>query len=133
MGIWINSGSRFESDDNNGTAHFLEHLLFKGTKVRLCLDGVCTVQLAGNDLTLARLMQRRTVKQLEMEVENIGGQLNAYTGREQTCYYAKVLKKDMKGAVDILSDILLNSNLEDHAIERERSVILREMEEVKSV
>jgi mitochondrial-processing peptidase subunit beta len=76
------------------------------------------------------VLQRRTVKQLEMEVENIGGQLNAYTGREQTCYYAKVLKKDVKGAVDILSDILLNSNLEDQAIERERSVILREMEEV---
>lgn len=105
VGIWINSGSRFENDQNNGTAHFLEHILFKGTK-------------------------SRTVKDLEVEVENMGGQLNAYTGREQTCYYAKVLKKDVGKAVNILSDILLNSNLDERAIQRERDVIIREMEEV---
>ncbi|KAG1669068.1 hypothetical protein FOA52_003986 [Chlamydomonas sp. UWO 241] len=105
VGVWINSGSRFETDANNGVAHFLEHILFKGTK-------------------------RRTVKELEIEVENMGGQLNAYTGREQTCYYAKVLGKDVDKGIDILSDILLNSNLDDRAINRERDVILREMEEV---
>ncbi|KAI8472074.1 MAG: Metalloenzyme, LuxS/M16 peptidase-like protein, partial [Monoraphidium minutum] len=105
VGIWINSGSRFENDANNGTAHFLEHILFKGTK-------------------------SRTVKDLEVEIENMGGSLNAYTGREQTCYYAKVMKKDVGKAVSILSDILLNSKLEERAIERERDVILREMEEV---
>lgn len=60
----------------------------------------------------------------------MGGQLNAYTGREQTCYYAKVMGKDVGKAVDILSDILLNSNLDERAINRERDVILREMEEV---
>jgi secreted Zn-dependent insulinase-like peptidase len=70
------------------------------------------------------------VKELEIEVENMGGQLNAYTGREQTCYYAKVLGKDLKKGVDILSDILLNSNLDERAINKERDVILREMEEV---
>jgi len=75
-------------------------------------------------------VQKRTVKELEIEVENMGGQLNAYTGREQTAYYAKVLGKDLKKGVDILSDILLNSNLDEKAIERERDVILREMEEV---
>ncbi|MEW5299529.1 MAG: hypothetical protein WDW36_002537 [Sanguina aurantia] len=105
VGIWINSGSRFETDANNGVAHFLEHILFKGTK-------------------------KRTVRELEVEVENMGGQLNAYTGREQTCYYAKVMGKDVGKAVDILSDILLNSNLDERAINRERDVILREMEEV---
>lgn len=105
VGIWINSGSRFETDANNGTAHFLEHILFKGTK-------------------------SRTVKDLEVEIENMGGSLNAYTGREQTCYYAKVMKRDVGKAVSILSDILLNSKLEERAIERERDVILREMEEV---
>ncbi|GLC43073.1 hypothetical protein PLESTF_001205200 [Pleodorina starrii] len=105
LGMWINSGSRFETDANNGVAHFLEHILFKGTK-------------------------KRTVKDLEVEVENMGGQLNAYTGREQTCYYAKVMQKDVGKAVDILSDIILNSNLDARAIDRERDVILREMEEV---
>eukprot|EP00878_Enallax_costatus_P000634 GHUV01000737.1.p1 GENE.GHUV01000737.1~~GHUV01000737.1.p1 ORF type:complete len:493 (+),score=146.57 GHUV01000737.1:128-1606(+) len=105
VGIWINSGSRFETDANNGTAHFLEHILFKGTK-------------------------SRSVKDLEVEIENMGGSLNAYTGREQTCYYAKVLKKDVGKAIDILGDILLNSKLEESAIVRERDVILREMEEV---
>lgn len=76
-------------------------------------------------------MQKRTVKDLEVEVENMGGQLNAYTGREQTCYYAKVLGKDVGKGIDILSDIILNSNLDERAINRERDVILREMEEVR--
>jgi hypothetical protein len=71
------------------------------------------------------------VKDLEVEVENMGGQLNAYTGREQTAYYAKVLKKDVGKAVNILSDILLNSKLDEAAVVRERDVILREMEEVR--
>ena len=78
------------------------------------------------------LMQRRSVKQLEVEIEDLGAHLNAYTSREQTCYYAKVLKTDVPKAVDILSDILQNSSLENHAIERERNVILREMQEVRS-
>ncbi len=76
--------------------------------------------------------QRRTVRELEVEVENMGGQLNAYTGREQTAYYAKVLGKDVGKAINILSDILLNSNLDERAINKERSVILREMEEVRA-
>jgi predicted Zn-dependent peptidase len=79
------------------------------------------------------LLQKRTVRELEVEVENMGGQLNAYTGREQTAYYAKVLGKDVGKAMDILSDILLNSNLDERAINRERDVILREMEEVRTV
>eukprot|EP00894_Picocystis_sp_ML_P002332 jgi/Pico_ML_1/52849/g3495.t1 len=106
VGVWIDAGSRFETAKSNGTAHFLEHMAFKGTKTR-------------------------TTKGLEEEVENLGAHLNAYTSREQTTYYAKVLKGDVPKAVDILSDILQNSSLQEHAVERERSVILREMEEIE--
>ena len=106
VGVLIDAGSRFESDATNGTAHFLEHLIFKGTS-------------------------KRSQYQLEVEVENMGGHLNAYTSREQTTYYAKVTKENVPGAVDILSDILTGSKLEESAIERERGVILREMEEIE--
>jgi len=107
VGIWIDAGSRFESEKTNGTAHFLEHMAFKGTK-------------------------RRTQTDLELEVENMGAHLNAYTSREQTVYYAKAFSKDLPKAVDILSDILQNSTLGEAEIERERGVILREMQEVET-
>eukprot|EP00227_Mantoniella_beaufortii_P007609 CAMPEP_0197592636 /NCGR_PEP_ID=MMETSP1326-20131121/15199_1 /TAXON_ID=1155430 /ORGANISM="Genus nov. species nov., Strain RCC2288" /LENGTH=502 /DNA_ID=CAMNT_0043158357 /DNA_START=31 /DNA_END=1539 /DNA_ORIENTATION=+ len=106
VGVWIDAGSRYETVTTNGTAHFLEHMAFKGTKTR-------------------------TTAGLEEEVENLGAHLNAYTSREQTTYYAKVFKQDVPKAVDILSDILLNSELQQSHIERERGVILREMEEVE--
>lgn len=70
VGLWIDAGSRFENDKNNGVAHFLEHMAFKGTK-------------------------KRSQTQLELEVENMGAHLNAYTSREQTVYYAKCLSKDI--------------------------------------
>lgn len=105
VGVWIDAGSRYETAQNNGAAHFLEHMAFKGT-------------------------QKRTQHQLEVEIENMGGHLNAYTSREQTVYFAKVFKSDVGRAVEILSDILLNSQLDPAAIEREREVILREMSEV---
>jgi len=108
IGVWIDAGSRFETAENNGTAHFLEHMAFKGT-------------------------QARSMRQLEEEVENIGGHLNAYTSREQTTYYAKVFKQDNGKAVEILSDILQNSALDERNIQREREVILREMQEVESI
>jgi len=107
VGVWIETGSRYESDANNGVAHFLEHMAFKGTG-------------------------KRSQLQLETEVENMGAHLNAYTSREQTVYYAKVLKGDVPKAVEMLSDILLNSSFSQAAVERERDVILREMEEVES-
>ncbi|XP_010550013.1 PREDICTED: probable mitochondrial-processing peptidase subunit beta, mitochondrial isoform X1 [Tarenaya hassleriana] len=106
VGVWIDAGSRFESDETNGTAHFLEHMIFKGT-------------------------ERRTVKALEEEIEDIGGHLNAYTSREQTTYYAKVLDKDVNQALDVLADILQNSKFDEQRINRERDVILREMQEVE--
>ncbi|XP_051117540.1 probable mitochondrial-processing peptidase subunit beta, mitochondrial isoform X1 [Andrographis paniculata] len=106
VGVFIDAGSRFESEESNGTAHFLEHMIFKGT-------------------------EKRTARGLEEEIENMGGHLNAYTSREQTTYYAKVMDKDVPRALDILSDILQNSKFEEPRIIRERDVILREMEEVE--
>jgi processing peptidase subunit beta len=105
VGVWIDAGSRYETERNNGAAHFLEHMAFKGTS-------------------------NRTQRDLEIEIEDMGGHLNAYTSREQTVYYAKVFKDDVPRAMEILSDILTNSNLDKGAITRERDVILREMEEV---
>jgi mitochondrial-processing peptidase subunit beta len=72
----------------------------------------------------------RSVRQLEEEIENMGGHLNAYTSREQTTYYAKVLDKDVSKVLEILADILQNSTFDAARIEQERDVILREMEEV---
>jgi len=106
VGVWIDAGSRYETDSNNGVAHFLEHMAFKGTG-------------------------KRTQHQMEVEIENMGGHLNAYTSREHTVYYAQVFKDDVPQAMDILSDILLNSKFDEDAIERERDVILREMREVQ--
>ncbi|KAK0398836.1 hypothetical protein QR680_002773 [Steinernema hermaphroditum] len=106
VGVWIDAGSRYENEKNNGVAHFLEHMAFKGTA-------------------------KRTQYGLEMEVENIGAHLNAYTSREQTVYYAKCFTKDIEQCVEILSDILTKSRYQNDAITRERSVILREMEEVE--
>lgn len=74
--------------------------------------------------------EQRTALDLEVEVENMGGHLNAYTSREQTTYYAKVLDKDVPQALSILADILQNSKFDENRISRERDVILREMEEV---
>merc|ERR1712001_629158 len=84
VGLWIDTGSRYETAANNGVAHFLEHMAFKGT-------------------------EKRTQTQLELEVENMGAHLNAYTSREQTVFYAKCLAGDTEAAVEVLSDILTNS------------------------
>jgi len=107
VGLWIDAGSRYETPKNNGVAHFLEHMAFKGTN-------------------------KRSQTQLELEVENMGAHLNAYTSREQTVYYAKCLSKDVDKSVDILADIIQNSKFGEAEIERERSVILREMQEVET-
>lgn len=105
VGIWVNIGSRNEDSKKNGISHFIEHLLFKGTKKRTALD-------------IAR------------EIESVGGVLNAFTGRENTCFYAKVLSKDIPLAADLLSDIFLNSKFDRQELEKERSVILQEIKMV---
>ena len=90
LGVWIDAGSRYEAASNNGAAHFLEHIAFKGT-------------------------QRRTQRQLEVAIEDMGAHLNAYTSREQTVYYAKLFRKDVDVGMEILGDILQNSLLDSGA------------------
>ena len=107
VGVWIDAGSRYETPQNNGVAHFLEHMAFKGTS-------------------------KRSQTQLELEIENMGAHLNAYTSREQTVYYAKCLSRDLPRAMEILADIIENSKFGEEEIERERGVILREMQEVET-
>jgi len=102
LGIWVDVGTRHERPEINGVAHFLEHMAFKGT-------------------------ERRNARQIAEEIEAVGGHLNAYTSRESTAYYAKVLKEDTALALDILADILLNSTFEPAEFERERQVILQEI------
>ena len=105
VGVWINAGSRADNPKNSGTAHFLEHLAFKGTN-------------------------KRTQLNLELEIENLGAQINAYTSRENTVYYTRCLESDINQNIDILSDLLTRSKLEPRAIENERHVILQESDEV---
>lgn len=108
VGVWIDTGSRYESQETNGVAHFLEHMFFKGTA-------------------------NRTKRDLEEGIENMGGHLNAYTSREQTVFYAKVFKDDVPQALEILSDMIQNSQYAPVDIERERDTILREMQEVENM
>lgn len=105
VSVWIEAGSVYEDAHNNGVAHFLEHMAFKGTS-------------------------KRTRQQLEQGIEDIGGSLNAYTSREQITFQVKVFKKDLPVAMDILSDILLESKFDEKSIESERGTILREYEEI---
>ena len=106
VGIWINAGSRNEKKIENGIAHFLEHMAFKGT-------------------------EKRSALQIAEEIESVGGFINAYTSREITCYYAKVLKNHLPLAVDILSDIISNSTFHEQEIEIEKGVIIQEIGQMK--
>jgi predicted Zn-dependent peptidase len=102
IGMWVTNGSRHERRESNGVAHFIEHLLFKGTKRRSALD-------------------------ISREIDSIGGVLNAFTSREFVCYYAKVLDTYLPKAVDLLVDIFLNSRFDEEEIEKERKVVLQEI------
>ncbi len=102
IGIWVTAGGRHERAEQNGIAHFLEHMAFKGTA-------------------------RRSALQIAEEIEDVGGYINAYTSRETTAYYARVLQDDIALAVDILADILLNPVFDAREIEVERGVILQEI------
>merc|ERR1712078_935172 len=105
--VWIDAGSRYETERTNGTAHFLEHMAFKGTA-------------------------RMGARELEETVEGMGAHLNAYTSREQTTYYAKCAGgESVDKCVGLLADILQRPALDGNAVERERGVILREMQEVE--
>jgi len=102
FGAYVATGSRNETEQENGVSHFLEHMAFKGT-------------------------QTRTAAEIAEEIENVGGHINAYTAREQTAYYVKVLKEDTGLAADIIGDILTHSTFEPEEMERERGVILQEI------
>ncbi len=102
IGVWIEAGSKNENPMNNGISHFIEHMLFKGTN-------------------------KRTAKDIAETIDGIGGQINAFTSKECTCYYTKVLDSHYDLAIDLLSDMLFNSKFDPIEIEKERSVILEEI------
>ena len=102
VGVWTDVGSRHEQPAQNGLSHMLEHMAFKGTK-------------------------KRNAREIAEVVENVGGYLNAYTSREHTTYYARLLKDDLSLGVDVLADILQNSVFDQQELERERGVIIQEI------
>ena len=102
IGFWFDVGSRDESDELAGTSHFLEHLLFKGTPTR-------------------------SAKNIADAFDAVGGDINAFTGKEYTCYYARVLGDDLPMATDVLSDMIVNSTIDATELESERKVILEEI------
>jgi predicted Zn-dependent peptidase len=106
LGLWWKTGGRFENEGNNGIFHFIEHMLFKGT-------------------------ERRTAYDIAKEIDAVGGQLNAFTGKEYTCLYARVLRKDMDLALDILSDMYANSLFQGGDIEKEKYVVSQEIKMVE--
>ena len=102
VGLWVENGSRNENIMNSGISHFIEHMLFKGTT-------------------------GRTAKQIAEAIEDVGGQINAFTGREATCFYIKALDTYLELSLDILSDMLFNSNFSEDEIEKEKGVIIEEI------
>src|SRR5256886_11588432 len=106
VGIWVENGSRYEAPEQAGISHFLEHLFFKGT-------------------------ERRTAANIAEEIDAVGGVLNAFTGKEYTCYYGKVLPHHLPLALDVLADIFTHSRFAAEEIERERSVIVQEISQVE--
>ncbi len=102
IGIWVGTGSRNENEANNGISHFIEHMLFKGTA-------------------------KRSAREIAESIDNIGGQINAFTGKECTCYYTKTLDAHIDIALDVLADMFFNSEFAKKDIDVERKVILEEI------
>jgi len=102
VGVWADVGARHEPAEINGVCHMLEHMAFKGTRRRSALD-------------------------IAVEMEDVGGHMNAYTSREHTAFYAKMLKEDLPLAMDILADILQHSVFDPNELERERGVVVQEI------
>lgn len=102
IGFWVDNGSKNESENVWGISHFIEHMLFKGTKIR-------------------------TAMQIAQELEDTGGSINAFTDKENTCFYARVLDIHTNKAIDVLSDIYLNSIFDENEIEREKQVVIEEL------
>lgn len=108
LGVWIDVGSKDESPSQYGVSHFIEHMLFKGTK-------------------------KRSAKDIAISLESLGGSLNAFTSREQTCYYARILDEHLLEAIDVLSDILKNSLIAEDEFKKEKKVILEELKDLEDV
>jgi len=102
IGVWVLTGSRNENENNNGMSHFIEHMLFKGT-------------------------ENRSARDIAESFDSIGGQVNAFTSKEYTCYYAKVLDNHADRALDILADMFFNSTFDQEEMEREKKVVLEEI------
>ena len=102
IGLWVGAGSRDEREGNAGISHFIEHMFFKGT-------------------------EHRTARALAESLEAVGGQLNAFTTKEYTCYYAKVLDEDLDLAIDVLSDMFFHSLYDEKEIEKEKKVVIEEI------
>lgn len=102
MGVWINAGSVYEKEGESGAAHFIEHMLFKGTKTR-------------------------SAQAIAEEMDKVGGNLNAFTSKECTCFYGRVLGRDLEALAEMLADILMNSLLDEGDIEREKGVVTEEI------
>ncbi|HEY9525058.1 MAG TPA: pitrilysin family protein [Thermopolyspora sp.] len=102
VGMWVGIGSRDEAPEHTGATHFLEHLLFKGTPTRDALE-------------------------ISAAIEGIGGEINAFTAKEYTCYYARVLDQDLRLAIDVLADVVTSSRIDEADVEAERGVILEEI------
>lgn len=108
VAVWIRTGARYESHQEAGISHFLEHMLFKGTT-------------------------SRSAQQIKQAVEGVGGSMNAFTGEEMTCYFAKLLKLQMPVAMEVLADMVLNSTFPEAEVEKERYVILEEIKMYKDL
>ena len=102
IGVWLHVGSMMEQPSENGLSHFLEHMVFKGTT-------------------------HRTTRQIAEEMDAVGGQLNAFTGKDCTCFYAKVIDEDLELAVDMLADLTCHATLDEGELQKERGVILEEI------
>ena len=102
IGVWVKTGSACETKEENGISHFIEHMLFKGTN-------------------------KRTAKDIAIEMDSIGGQVNAFTSKEITCYHARVVSEKIETAMDVLSDLVKNSKIDETELDKERQVVLEEI------
>jgi len=104
LGIWVHTGSAFETENDNGISHFIEHMVFKGT-------------------------QKRSSLQISEDIEDVGGQINAYTSREFTAFYAKMLKNDAELAIDVLADFIMAPTFEATEMAKEKEVVIQEIKQ----
>lgn len=106
IGLWIETGSKHESPLKNGISHFIEHMVFKGTK-------------------------KRSIKEIAQSIESVGGYLNAFTSKEHTCYYARVLDEHLELATDVLSDMVLSPTFPEKELRKEKNVVLEELKQAE--